>query len=55
MNLDSFTKKMTFQELTVYGLFNIGPSVEKMASAEQLEAHKNAVRIRVTKVANNYK
>ncbi len=55
VNLDSFTKKMTFQELTVYGLFNIGPSVEKMASAEQLEAHKNAVRIRVTKVANNYK
>ena len=55
VNLDSFTKKMTFQELTQYGLFNIGPSVEKMAEAEQLEAHKNAVRIRVTRVANNYK
>jgi len=55
VNLDSFTKKMTFQELTEYGLFNIGPSVEKMAEAEHLEAHRNAVRIRVTKVANNYK
>ncbi len=55
VNLDSFTKKMTFQELTEYGLFNIGPSVEKMAEAENLDAHKNAVRIRVTRVANNYK
>ena len=55
VNLDSFTKKMTFQELTEYGLFNIGPAVEKMAEAEHLEAHKNAVRIRVTRVANNYK
>ncbi len=55
VNLDSFTKKLTFQELTEYGLFNIGPSVEKMAEAEHLEAHKNAVRLRVTKVANNYK
>lgn len=55
VNLDSFTKKMTFQELTEYGLFNIGPAVEKMAEAEHLDAHKNAVRIRVTRVANNYK
>lgn len=55
VNIDSFTKKITYQELTKYGLFNIGPSVEKMAEAEQLDAHRIAVRIRVSKVANNNK
>ncbi|MBE0652400.1 MAG: histidinol dehydrogenase, partial [Bacteroidales bacterium] len=54
VNIDSFMKKMTFQEITKYGLFNIGPSVERMAAAEELEAHKRAIRIRMNS-ANNYK
>ncbi|MEN8118490.1 MAG: histidinol dehydrogenase, partial [Bacteroidota bacterium] len=37
VNLDSFQKKITFQEITQEGLKNIGPSIEKMAAAEQLE------------------
>jgi histidinol dehydrogenase len=49
VSLDSFVKKMTFQELTKEGLQNIGPSVEIMAEAEGLFAHKNAVTIRLKK------
>jgi histidinol dehydrogenase len=55
VNLNSFMKKITYQEISKYGLFNIGPSVEKLAVAEELEAHQNSVRIRITKFANNYK
>ncbi len=47
VNLDSFVKKVTFQEITPEGLENIGPAVEVMAAAEQLDAHKNAVTIRL--------
>lgn len=47
VSLDSFVKKITFQEVTFEGLKNIGPSVECMAEAEQLLAHKNAVTIRL--------
>jgi histidinol dehydrogenase len=47
VSLDSFTKKVTFQKLTEEGIKNLGPSIEKMAEAEQLEAHKNAVSIRL--------
>lgn len=47
VNIDSFMKKITFQEISRYGLFNIGPSVERMADAEELYAHRNAVRIRM--------
>lgn len=54
VNLDSFTKKITFQELTTYGLFNIGPAVEKMADAEELYAHRMAVRIRMNAVSSTY-
>ena len=46
VNLDSFMKKITFQKATKEGLQQIGPSVETMASAEQLEAHRLAVSIR---------
>lgn len=46
VSLDSFVKKITFQQLTREGIALIGPAVEKMASAEGLEAHANAVRIR---------
>jgi histidinol dehydrogenase len=54
VNLDSFTKKITFQELTTYGLFNIGPAVEIMADAEELYAHRMAVQIRMNSVSSNY-
>ncbi len=46
-SLDSFVKKITFQELTKEGIQNIGPSIELMAEAEQLSAHKNAVTLRL--------
>jgi len=47
VSLDSFVKKITFQEVTPKGLRNIGPSVEAMAEAESLLAHKRAVTIRL--------
>lgn len=47
VNLDAFVKKITFQEITRDGLIAIGPAIEKMASTEELEAHKNAVSIRL--------
>ncbi len=46
VNLDSFRRKMTFQEITPEGLQQIGEIVEVMAAAEQLDAHKNAMRVR---------
>lgn len=49
VSLDSFVKKITFQELTKEGIQNIGPSIELMAEAEQLFAHKNAVTLRLNK------
>lgn len=47
VSLDSFVKKITFQELSEYGIKNIGPAIELMAEAEQLQAHKNAVTLRL--------
>lgn len=47
VSLDSFVKKITFQQLTAEGLQNIGRAVEIMADNEQLAAHKNAVTIRL--------
>ncbi|HXC06972.1 MAG TPA: histidinol dehydrogenase, partial [Bacteroidia bacterium] len=47
VSLDSFVKKITFQKLTEKGLKGIGPAIELMAEAEGLEAHKNAVTIRI--------
>ena len=47
VNLDSFTKSITFQEITKTGIQNIGPSIELMAEAEGLQAHKNAVTLRI--------
>ncbi len=47
LNMDAFYKKITFQESTPQGLKNIGPYVELMAETEQLDAHKNAVSIRL--------
>ena len=47
VNLDSFTRKITFQEITREGIMNIGPTIETMAANEFLDAHKNAVTIRL--------
>lgn len=47
VSLDSFQKKVTFQKLTEEGICNIGPAIEQMATAEQLDAHRNAVTVRL--------
>ena len=47
VNLDSYCRKVTFQMLTEEGVKNIGPAVERMAEAEQLQAHKNAMTVRI--------
>lgn len=47
VSVDSFVKKITYQKLTPAGLQAIGASVETMAAAEGLEAHKNAITIRL--------
>jgi len=46
VSVASFTKKITFQRLTADGVRNLGPTIETMAAAEGLDAHKNAVAIR---------
>ena len=52
VNLDSFTKSITFQKISKQGLRNIGNAIEKMADAEGLQAHKNAVSIRLKDLQN---
>ena len=47
VNLDSFLKAMTFQKISQKGIQNIGKSIEIMAEAEGLQAHKNAVSLRL--------
>jgi histidinol dehydrogenase len=47
VSLDSFVKKITFQHITEKGLQNIGSTVEILAAAEGLDAHKNAITIRL--------
>lgn len=47
VNLDSFLKAITFQKISKQGLLDLGPTIEVMASAEGLAAHKNAVTIRL--------
>lgn len=50
VSVDSFVKKITFQKISKKGISNIGPSVEAMADAEGLDAHKSAVSIRLKKL-----
>ncbi|MDR1518222.1 MAG: histidinol dehydrogenase [Dysgonamonadaceae bacterium] len=50
VSLDSFIKKITFQRLSAEGLKTIGAAIETMAGAEQLEAHKNAVSLRLKQI-----
>ena len=47
VSLDSFIRKITFQEINREGIQNIGPAIEVMAAHEQLDAHKNAVSVRL--------
>ena len=47
VSVDSFVKKITYQKLSEAGIKNIGPTVEVMAEAEHLTAHKNAVTVRL--------
>ncbi|AFL82117.1 histidinol dehydrogenase [Aequorivita sublithincola DSM 14238] len=47
VNLDSFLKSMTFQKISKEGILNIGKAIEIMAEAEGLQAHKNAVTLRL--------
>ena len=50
VNLDSYCRKITFQHLTEEGVRGIGHAVELMAEAEQLDAHKNAMTVRLSKL-----
>ena len=52
VNLDSYCRKVTFQHLTAEGVRRIGPAVELMAAAEQLDAHKNAMSLRRMEIAD---
>jgi len=52
VSLDSFVKKITFQEISETGIQNLGPSIELMAEAEQLFAHKQAVTVRLEQLKN---
>ncbi|MCW0481230.1 histidinol dehydrogenase [Gaoshiqia sediminis] len=55
VNLDSFMKKITFQEISRDGLLNLGPAIEIMAAAEELDAHKNAVTLRLKSIEDSGK
>ncbi|MBO7523537.1 MAG: histidinol dehydrogenase, partial [Bacteroidales bacterium] len=52
VSVDSFMKKITFQHLTAKGITTICGAIEKMAAAEGLDAHKNAVTIRLNSIRN---
>lgn len=52
VNLDSFVRKITFQEIQPEGIRTIGPAIEVMAANEQLDAHKNAVSVRLDALNN---
>ena len=52
VNLDSYCRKVTFQHLTEEGVRSIGRAVELMAEAEQLDAHKNAMTVRLQDIKN---
>ncbi len=52
VNLDSFLKSMTFQKISAKGIQNIGKAIEILAEAEGLQAHKNAVTLRLERLKN---
>jgi histidinol dehydrogenase len=52
VSVDSFVKKITFQEISAEGMINLGPTIELMAEAESLTGHKNAVSVRLKNLKN---
>ncbi|HVE55752.1 MAG TPA: histidinol dehydrogenase [Pyrinomonadaceae bacterium] len=50
VSLDSFVKKITFQKLTADGIRNLGQTIECLAEAENLQAHKNAISVRLAAI-----
>ncbi|MFA6872644.1 MAG: histidinol dehydrogenase, partial [Bacteroidaceae bacterium] len=54
VSVDSFIKKVTFQEISSEGISKIGPAIEVMAAAEELNAHQNAVTLRLTSLNNSF-
>ena len=55
VNLDSYHRKITFQELTPQGIRDIGPAVELMAAGEHLDAHRNAMPVRLESIKTEMK
>jgi histidinol dehydrogenase len=53
VSVDSYVKKITFQQISKMGINNIGRAVETLAAAEGLDAHKNAITIRLNEINNN--
>lgn len=53
VSLDSFIRKITFQEIRSQGMIAIGPAIEVMAANEHLDAHKNAVSVRLREIAKS--
>ncbi len=53
VSLDSFVKKITYQKITQIGIQNLGPTIEILAGNELLDAHKNAVTIRLNYLKEN--
>lgn len=54
VNIDSFMRKVTFQHLSAEGIRSIGRAVEVMAAAEHLDAHRNAMSVRMTKLNSTH-
>jgi histidinol dehydrogenase len=52
VSLDSFMKMITYQEITAEGILKLGPTIEKMAAAEELKAHEQAVTLRLNALKN---
>ena len=53
VSVDSFLKQITMQQISEEGLKNVGPTIERLAELEKLEAHKNAVSIRLKDINQN--
>ncbi|GAB5418584.1 MAG: histidinol dehydrogenase [Crocinitomicaceae bacterium] len=53
VSMDSFVRKITYQEITEDGMRTLGPTIELMAEAEELQAHKNAVTVRLKELNND--
>ena len=51
VNLDSYSRKITFQHISEEGISRIGRAVEAMAAAESLDAHKNAMTVRLKEIS----